>query len=85
MGVFLAPELPHPHPNPPLEGEGVFQRKIDANQDSLLAQRSSSATLIAAMLPALRTSPSLAYTYLRLRWFITNGSKLQAALSRNAN
>ncbi|OGU09407.1 MAG: hypothetical protein A2075_00450 [Geobacteraceae bacterium GWC2_58_44] len=32
MGVFLAPELPHPHPNPPLEGEGVFQRKIDANQ-----------------------------------------------------
>ena len=32
MGVFFAPELPHPHPNPPLEGEGVFQRKIDANQ-----------------------------------------------------
>ena len=33
MGVFFAPELPQPHPNPPLEGEGVFQRKIDANQE----------------------------------------------------
>jgi len=25
MGCF-APELPHPHPNPPLEGEGVFSK-----------------------------------------------------------
>jgi hypothetical protein len=24
MGVVLAPMLPHPHPNPPLEGEGGF-------------------------------------------------------------
>ena len=39
MGVFLAPELPHPHPNPPLEGEGVLQREIDANQVKLSSYR----------------------------------------------
>ena len=34
MGLFRRLNLPHPHPNPPLEGEGVFnERKISANQE----------------------------------------------------
>ena len=70
-GVFWAPELPHPHPSPPLEGEGVFQRKIDANQVKLLpAARSPSldgrVRLVRAFHPLSPTLPLQPSPRLRL-------------------
>ncbi len=43
MGAFFVPELPHPPPCPPLEGEGdMMWREISTNQIILLITTAAS-------------------------------------------